>query len=73
MLSEHHVLKDLPFYEVAQVADSKAHQAYLEEREKKRQDRMLRKAPAINRSASNSTVRPFSKKKRPVIQPVQRA
>ena len=36
MPREHFVLKDLPFYEVAILADSEARQAHLEKREKKR-------------------------------------
>lgn len=67
------MLKDLPFYEVSQVVDSKARQARLEQIEKKRQDGTLRQAPTINCSASNSTVRSLAKKKGPVIQPVQRS
>lgn len=35
--SEHFMLKDLPFYEVACLADFEARQARLEEQEKKRQ------------------------------------
>lgn len=37
VLGEHFVLKDLPFYEVARLADSEARQARSKEWEKKRQ------------------------------------
>lgn len=68
------MLKDLPFYEVAGLADSKAHQACLEQREKKHQDGTLRQAPTTNHPTSNSTVQPpIKKKKGHVIQPIQRA
>lgn len=36
MPNEHYVLKDLPFYKVTRLANSKARQARLKEREKKR-------------------------------------
>ena len=49
ILDEHFVLKDLPFYEIARLADSEAHQAHLEEREKKCQEITLRQAPIASR------------------------
>lgn len=55
------------------MADSKAHQACLEQREKKCQEGTLRQALATNRSTSNSTVRLPTKKKRPIVQLVQSA
>ena len=58
---EHFVLKDLPFYEVAHLADLEARQAHLEEREKKCQEGMLRQGPAASRPASSSIVRPPAK------------
>ena len=71
---EHHVLKDFPFYEVAYAVDSKAFQDCLEQREKKRQDGMLRQAPTTNRSNSNSIIRLLVNKNFFFfIQPVQRA
>lgn len=36
--SEHHMMKDLPFYEVARVTDAKACQDRLDQIEKKRQE-----------------------------------
>lgn len=74
VLNKHYLLKDPPFYKVARVADSKAHQACLEQREKKHQEETLRHAPATNCSTSNSTVSlPTKKKKRKglFVQPVQ--
>ncbi|RVW85303.1 hypothetical protein CK203_045597 [Vitis vinifera] len=47
--NEHFVLKELPFYEIARLADSEAHQAHLEEREKKLQEITLRQAPIASR------------------------
>lgn len=64
VLGKHYLMKDLPFYEVARVADSKAHQACLEQREKKHQEGTLRQALATNRSTSNSTVPLPTKKKK---------
>ena len=45
MPGEHFVLKDLPFYERAHEADAKARQERLNQREEKRQEGTLRKAP----------------------------
>ena len=42
---KHFVLKDLPFYERARKADAKARQERLDQREEKRQEGTLRKAP----------------------------
>lgn len=60
---EHHVLKDLPFYEVARATDSKARQDSLEQMEKKRQDGMLRQTPTTNCLTSSSTICPSTNKK----------
>lgn len=43
---EHHILKDLPFYEEAREENAKAHQERLDQREEKRQEGTLRKAPS---------------------------
>lgn len=67
VLGKHYLLKDLPCYEVARVADSKAHQACLEQREKKHQEGTLRQALATNRSTSNSTVSLPTKKKKGLL------
>lgn len=64
------MLKDLPFYEVAHLADSEAHQACVEEREKKRQDGTLWQGPIASRPISSSaTCSPAKKKKTPVVRP----
>ena len=60
---EHHVLKDLHFYEEARVADAKARQDQLDQKEKKCQEGTLRQAPRVGRSATSSTTHPLSKKK----------
>lgn len=70
---KNHVPKDLSFYEVAWVANSKAHQAHLEQREKKNVKTTLEQAPATNHPASNSTFQSPANKKGPVIQLAQRA
>ncbi|RVW86090.1 hypothetical protein CK203_037999 [Vitis vinifera] len=62
--NEHFMMKDLPFYEVACLVDSEARQARLEEREKKRQERTLRQAPATSRLSSNFVVCPPTKKRK---------
>ena len=53
VLDEHFVLKDLPFYKIARLADFEAHQAHLEEREQKRQEWTLRQVSIANRPSSN--------------------
>lgn len=60
VLGKHFALKDLPFYAVA-------HQARLEEWEKKRQERTLRQTPTISRPTSNTIVRPLAKKKKELV------
>lgn len=70
--SEHHVLKDLPFYKEARATNVKARQDQLNQREKKRQEGTLRQAPSVGCSATSSTVHP-STKKRPILWPTERA
>ena len=60
---EHHVLKDLPFYEEASTIDAKARQDRLNKREQKRQEGTLRHAPSLGRPATSSAVHPSFKKK----------
>lgn len=55
------------------MADSKACQNHLKQREKKHQDGMLRQASTTNCSASSSTICYSAKKKGPVTQPFQGA
>lgn len=45
MPGEHHVLKDLLFYEEAREENTKVRQERLDQREEKRQEGTLRKAP----------------------------
>lgn len=54
--SEHHILKDLPFYEEARTADVKARQDQLERRENKHQEDKLRQALGKNHPTTSSTV-----------------
>lgn len=68
---EHHVLKDLPFYEVAHATDPKARQDRLDQREKKREEGTLRQAPCGNRPTTGPTVCLMTKKKKPVTQPTK--
>ena len=69
VLGKHFVVKDLPFYAVALLVDSEACQASLEEREKKRQERMLRQTLTTSRLTFNFIVQLFAKKKKePIVQ-----
>ncbi|RVW63611.1 hypothetical protein CK203_057393 [Vitis vinifera] len=61
---EHFVLKDLPFYKRAREADTKACQERLDQREKKRQERTLRKALGEKRRHSSPTARPPATKEK---------
>ena len=63
MPDEHHVLKDLHFYEEARAANVKARQDQLDQREKKCQERTLRQAPSVGCPTTSSTAHPLSKKK----------
>lgn len=56
VLDEHHMVKDLPCYEVARIMDSKAYQ-----------EGKLRQAPTTSCTTSSSTIRPLANKKSPVI------
>lgn len=70
--SEHHVLKDLSFYKIAHAAYPNVPQNWLNQREKKRQERTLMQAPGASRSAIISIACPPSKKKKPVAQPTRK-
>lgn len=54
--SEHHILKDLPFYEEAWIVDAKAQQDQLERRENKHQEDKLRQALGRNHPTTSSTI-----------------
>ena len=71
---EYFILKDIPFYAEACEADAKARQEHLEQREEKRQERKLRKAPGEKgRGSSSSTRPPTGKKKKKTIAKVIKA
>ena len=62
---EHFVLQDLPLYAAVQKADARTRKARLNNREVKRKERLLRKAPGGKRPASSPPVgAPAKKKKR---------
>ena len=62
---EHFVLKDLPFYKEARKADTQARRALLNQREEKRQEGTLRRAPGDKRPAPfPSASAPTGKKKK---------
>ena len=62
---EHFILKDLLFYTTVRKADAQARKALLNEREERRQEGTLRKAPGDKRSASSPpTGAPAGKKKK---------
>ena len=64
---EHFVLRDLPFYEEAREADAKARQERLEQREEKRQEEKLRRAPGEMGRVSPSVAHPPTEKKKKTI------
>lgn len=72
MLSEHHVLNDLPFYKVTRAVDAKARQDRLDQRENKRQEGMLWQAWSENCPTTSFTVCLSAKKKKPVAQPTKK-
>ena len=67
------MLKDLPFYEVANLADSEARQACLEEREKKCQKGILKQTSVASHPISTSTVHSPTQKKMSMTRPIQKA
>nr|CAN79093.1 hypothetical protein VITISV_017163 [Vitis vinifera] len=69
---EHHVLKNLPFYEVAHAADAKTRQDQLDQRERSI-GRELRQAPSGNRPTISFAACPLAKKKKPTAQSTKKA
>ena len=68
VVEEHFVIKDLPLYAAVRKADARARKARLNEREEKRQEGLLRKAPGGKRPASPSPAgAPVKKKKKQVL------
>ena len=63
---EHFVLQDLPFYVAVQKVDARTRKARLSNREKKRQEGLLRKARGDKRPASSPPVGTPAKKKKKV-------
>ena len=61
---EHFVLKDLPFYERAREADTKARQERLDQREEKRQEGTLKKAPGEKGCDSSPAACPLATKEK---------
>ena len=70
---EHFMLKDLFFYKVACLANSKARQARLKEWEKKCLKRTLRQTPIASHSTSNYTICHSTQKKKPMPCPILNA
>lgn len=74
MPDEHFVLRDLPFYEEAHKADAKARQERLEQRENKRQEGTLQRAPGKKGHMQSVTTHlPIEKKKNMVLVKVTKA
>ena len=63
---EHFVLKDLPFYAAVRKVDARSRKARLNNREVKRQEGLLRKAPGGKRPASSPPTGALAKKKKKV-------
>ncbi|KAL6319982.1 hypothetical protein AAG906_037059 [Vitis piasezkii] len=61
---EHFVLKDLPFYERARKADAKARQERLDQRDERRQEGTLRKAPCEKGCYSPPAAHPPARKEK---------
>ena len=68
VLGWHFVLKDLPFYKVARLADAKARQSHLNAREKKRKKGTLRQAPSST-SRVTSSLASWPTKKKTIVRP----
>ena len=66
--SEHFMLKDLPFYEVARFANAEIRQACLDAREKKHQEGTLCQVPSST-SQVTSSLTPKPAKKKIVVRP----
>lgn len=66
MPGEHFVLRDLHFYKEAREADAKARQEHLSQREERRQEGTLRRAPGKKHLMPSSTTRPLAEKKKKI-------
>ena len=63
---EHYILKDLPFYKEMQQADAEKHRALFDDRERRKKEGTLRKAPGKKRSASSPPAGAPAKKKKKI-------
>ena len=61
---EHYILKDLPFYKEVQQVDAEKRRALLDDRERRKNEGTLRKAPGQKRSASSPPAGAPAKKKK---------
>lgn len=66
MPGEHFVLRDLHFYKEAREADAKARQEHLSQREERRQEGTLRRAPGKKHLMPSSATRPLAEKKKKI-------
>lgn len=64
MPGEHFVLRDLPFYKEAREANAKACQEHLEQREERRQEGTLKRAPDEKGCAQSFATHPPTEKKK---------
>ena len=61
---EHYILKDLPIYKEVKEADAEKRRALLDDREKRKNEGTLRKAPRQKRSAASSPKKAPAKKRK---------
>ena len=61
---EHYILKDLPFFKEVQQADAEKRRALLDDRERRKNEGTLQKAPGKKRSASSSSAGAPAKRKK---------
>ena len=61
---EHYILKDLPIYKEVKEADAEKRQALLDDREKRKNEGTLRKAPGQKRSATSPPRKAPTKKRK---------
>ena len=61
---EHYILKDLPIYKEVKEADTEKRQALLDDREKRKNEGALRKAPGQKRSATSPPRKAPTKKRK---------
>ena len=64
---EHYVLKDLPFYKEVKKADAEKRRALLDNRERRKKEGTLRKAPGKKRSAASLPGKAPAKRRKLVL------